>query len=205
MALVIPSGFAHCSVQISNSGDPDPWYVTWGVAVVEDPDVAKIGYRQAHSLEETFGAEMPTSCRITGCNVKLGTGVDTDPITQFVSYPGTVSAGGPKLPQNCALLVDKYTESGGKANRGRFFLPGVVNEAGCSDVGVIDGADVLNFQTLASALLVRLNDLAPSDPQDGDFTPMVILHNADSPETVPTLVTRLSVQNRISTQRRRLR
>jgi hypothetical protein len=105
----------------------------------------------------------------------------------------------PKLPQNCALLVKKQTALGGRQNRGRFFLPGMLTEEGVNNVGVIAAGDRQSYQNKASSMLTSLA-VGPL------IAPMVILHN-DTPTPVPdpTPVTSLYVDNVISTQRRRLR
>jgi hypothetical protein len=96
---------------------------------------------------------------------------------------------------NTAFLVRKITDDGGRAGRGRFYLPGVPSSQ-VDDGGQLDTTWAANLQ---SALDDFHTAMAASD-----MTP-VVLHGAGSPITTPSPVTSLQLDPRVATQRRRLR
>lgn len=203
MTLVIPTGFAEASVEIRNEGDPQPWYITCGIGVGDaEGDWDTVARNVAGAWASNFGDSLHTSSTITG--VRLTIGQDgPDNLTVFVSTDYQGNSTEAKLPQNCALLVDKGSAFGGRKNRGRFFIPNVLTESQVSNVGVIDSGVVTSFQEQADALLhdFTVGVIGGTFPQQA--VPMFILHNSATPD--PTPVNKLSVQNTISTQRRRLR
>jgi hypothetical protein len=145
---------------------------------------------------------MSTQVTMRGVHVTRGT--DGSPI---VSVRPTSQAGNRNaqfLPQNCCLLVDKSTNSGGRRSRGRFFVPAITQEDSVSDVGQISGSLVTELQ---AAMDVFFDALAtPLAGMAAGPIPMFLLHsNGISSVPPPTLVTKLTVQSVISTQRRRLR
>lgn len=91
-----------------------------------------------------------------------------------------------------ALLINKSSALGGRANRGRMFIPGVI-EADVAQGGQVSGTAQAAFQTQWTNFL---NGLA------ADSIPMVILH---STSLTPTPVTALQVVTLLGRQGRRLR
>lgn len=75
---------------------------------------------------------------------------DVDTVTEHVSTAGPQAGGGSAsaLPSNCALIVAKQTAVGGRANRGRFFLPGL------PEAGVTEGGNVTSPGTWSEAFEV---------------------------------------------------
>jgi hypothetical protein len=201
MTLIIPPGFADIAIEIRNSGDPDPWYITFGIDISENDDPVVIGGQMQESFVPIMQM-MAANSRNTGIKVTVGQD-GADPVRYFRAVDGSEGGGssGPaKLPQNCAALVRKNTALGGRKGRGRFFLPNVLDEAEVSEVGVLSSALVAVVQGKVTDMFgVLLNGDPPY--------PMVLLHNGieggDAPD--PTPVTSLSVSNILSTQRRRLR
>lgn len=202
MTLVIPPGFAQAALQFRHTSDPDPWYITYGFdgsgLISDPPEVgAIIGSYWADFIDDLVSSD------VTCTGVKLTIGQDAaDNLVVFV--PLNIAGGSPsaRLPQNCALLVDKSTQLGGRKGRGRFFIPGVLAESEVSSVGVIDSTYLAGIQIACNQVLNAHNDGINPDPP----VPMVLLHNADGADTpVPTPITLLTAQQLISTQRRRLR
>lgn len=203
MAVQIPAGFGHAAVEIRNSGDPDPWYFTFGVLLDQYEENYEAAAEFIYDAAVTFiGGDLSNTAALTGVKLTVGMGVADNLIVTY-SETTTGSSSGQKLPSNCALLVDKNTGIGGRKNRGRFFLPGILNENQVDMNGVIQPGVVGAFQTAANTFLDTLNTttVPPADPN----TPMTILHNAGGVVPTPTPVNSLSVQGIISTQRRRLR
>lgn len=201
MALVIPAGFAQAALQFRNSGDPDPWYVTFGIDTSDAAgDYETVADICIGSWSSSFLGSMTTTTAITGCQLRVGQD-GGDPLTLFfaTSLPGGSSAN--KLPQNCALLVSKVTTRSGRTGKGRMFIPNVLTEGAVDNVGVIATEELGTLQGNADDMLDTL-----ADPPAGPAIPMVLLHNGFAPGgTTPTEVASLSVDAVISTQRRRLR
>lgn len=202
MTLVIPPGFAEVALQLRHTSDPDPWYITHGV----DSHTFGGDYDAVGQLVVTYWGDFITdllSNDVTLTGVKLTIGQDAGD-NLIVFFPANVQGTSPsaRLPQNCALLIDKGTLLGGRKGRGRFFVPGLLAESNVNSVGVIDGTYLAGIQDACDTVLSNFNDgLDPLEP-----LPMVLLHNDYGSLTPnPTAITRLTAQNLISTQRRRLR
>jgi hypothetical protein len=105
----------------------------------------------------------------------------------------TGEASGNNLPPNTAWPVVKLSAFGGRANRGRWFLPGA-NADQVDSAGTITSGPVTDMN---SALGDYMGDLATAD-----FVP-VILHS-DS-ELTPTVVLAMFSGNKVYTRGSRLR
>lgn len=114
------------------------------------------------------------------------------------SYTGTYSLTGTRSgdcpPPNVAVLVKKIGAERGRANRGRNYWPGFVHTGDLDELGNISAG---RFGSLTNAF----NDFGAAIATDG-ATP-VILHN--DPDLPPTAVIGGSVEQKVATQRRRLR
>lgn len=202
MPLVIPPGFAQCSIEIQNSGDPQPWYVTHGIDVSEmGGDFLAAGVHVIESFATGWLSFLRTTSRVTGVFLTIGSdgGNYTLYVTPTAPVVGTSTA--EKLPQNCAYLVQKVTARPGRSGKGRCFLPGVAPESAVDDVGVIAPASLVSFQSACDDWLDAL-----ANATGADKTPMVLLHNSGIPGgSTPSPVIALRADSRIATQRRRLR
>lgn len=107
----------------------------------------------------------------------------------------TGQAGGGADSPNTALLVRKNTAFGGRAGRGRFYIPGVPQSYINGD-GTLLSTPRANCQTALDAFESELNTR---------LLPPVLLHAAGSPINSPTPITSFTVDGRVATQRRRLR
>lgn len=202
MPLSIPPGFAQCSIELQNSGDPEPWYVTHGIDVSDaGGDFTGAGRQVMEAFFAGWGTYLRPATRITSVYMTIGSdgGNYTINVTPTTPLVGTSAA--EKLPQNCAVLVQKQTLRPGRAGKGRCFLPGIVAENSVDEVGVISGGALPGLQTAADAWMEVLTDLG------SPFSlPMVLLHNQGIPGgSTPSPVEALRVDTRIATQRRRLR
>lgn len=200
MALVIPEGFAEASVQLRNAGDPEPWYVTFGLRLLDYPDTpVEAADRAGGIFADTWLSQMNEATTLVGVNLKVGT-PSGETISVFAPRGDTGVGSSAKLPQNCALLVRKQTSRGGRSGKGRMYIPNVLPESSVDNVGVIDPATVTAFQDVADSFRLQL----AGELSDG--TPLVLLHNiAVGVDPVPTPVDFLVVDSLIATQRRRLR
>jgi hypothetical protein len=118
----------------------------------------------------------------------------TGPITFEVgtAVAGTGASG--TLPNNCAVLCRKFTASGGRRNRGRFYLPpAYFLETEVNQVGTLDPAVVTEYQGYVDSLLAQLG-LQDCSPR--------LLHS-DGGNATP--ITNIIVQPKLATQRKRMR
>jgi hypothetical protein len=202
MTLVIPLGFAECAAELRGAGDPQPWFVTFGVDLGEGTETDEDKIDQVSTLfGTTIMGVVDNTVRFKGIHARVGTGTtDTAAIVTSADVPG--AGGFPSLPQNCAALIDKFTGAPGRTGRGRFFMPMVLAESQVDNVGVITGTVVTQITTAFQHFrdLLAVNDGFP-------IAPMVLLHNAGSvlPTPAPFPVLSCQCQSTISTQRRRLR
>lgn len=204
MTLIVPPGFTQVALEFRHDLDPEPWYTTFGIDSSEaGGDVNAIGTKMMLNFSVAWDTLMSDSVQITGCALTVGQD-GPDPVRAYVAATTDLRGNNDdeKLPQNCALLIRKNTALGGRRNRGRCFLPGLLNELNVSAVGLIDSGAVGEYSTAANSWLSNLGQaLTPAGA-----CPMVLLHSeGESAVPEPTVVTSLSVDNVISTQRRRLR
>jgi hypothetical protein len=110
----------------------------------------------------------------------------------LVAHPGTATL--PPCPSNTSLLIKKQTTLGGRKGRGRMFVPPFgVQEVEVDASGFI-GSTILGInQGYWSSFLTDLgsDDLDP------------YLFHSDA--TAPSLITGLSIESQVATQRRRMR
>lgn len=203
MSVVIPPGYASAAVEMRADGDPGPWYITFGVDLSEaGGDHDAVIDTISDAWNNTFAKQLTNTAATTAYILTVGQdGPDNLIIRRDVNVRSESDTG--KLPQNCALLVSKNTELGGRKNRGRFFLPGVLNENAVNNIGVIEPGTVTVYQGYATQFK---DTLLQGGVTSQVACPMVILHNAGVGATPPpTPVISLTVSSVIATQRRRLR
>lgn len=192
--MVIPSGFAQCNWQFGGLGLPTGGECTMGF------DLGSYAGTPADLAEVLFNAWATTVITVQSPDIELRSTLvkyGPDATGPSAIYTDTAVGGnsGQSSPPQSTLLAQKVTEMGGRAGRGRLFIPGVV-DAGILAGGSLNPDTVTVFQT-------ELNDLYALLTA-GDFTP-VLLHSVGSPITTPTPITSLQVQSQSASQRRRNR
>jgi hypothetical protein len=195
MSARIPPNFAEVWTQFNVTGDNENMYVALGVDLAvgvaanqTDTDVL---------LAAALGALRP----MVSSDYTLGPGHviwgqdGGDIRIDGTASPaaGTSSAGG--AAPNCAVLVRKLTAAGGRRGRGRMYVPGPP-DGSVNPNGDLSTAYKTTCTTQVNALLSNMVALVQVDA-------CVLFHDT-SPFT-PTTITSLEVQNKIATQRRRLR
>jgi hypothetical protein len=180
---------------MSLDGDPDPYIVTHAWRL--EPG-AGASQGLADAIVDAFISNMddgvPLAGRFLGGTVRFGAapfGPTFEVSRNVQGLAGTVGM----APPNCAKLVQKRTGLGGRANRGRLFLPFVV-EVNVNDQGDMTSAYANAEQNRVTNWVVATNSL-------GDIASAVVLHN--NPAIAPTDVISHVLQVRVATQRRRLR
>lgn len=196
MGVIIPDGYGQMNMRWSVAGDPEFMYCTLGVfdTAPGDPPSAVAG---------RMGTAWDACTLTTAANMSTGWSAGTliatvqTPTGPLTFETGTAVAGtavATTLPNNCAVLVRKFTNLGGRRNRGRMYLPpAYLPEANVNQVGTIDPAVVTTIQGHMASLEAQLVavDLA-----------MVVLHSNGG---TPAFITQLTVQPKLATQRTRMR
>lgn len=192
--MPIPSGYAQITHGFSGTGMPTGGAVTLGVDIsgYGDPpgDLADIAagawntemmpfLSDQISLASTLVKYGPDATGPSGTSSIGGTGGDTSDS----GYPGA-----------CAL-IQKQTAAGGRAGRGRMYVPGIP-EAAIGPDGVLDSGK-------AAQLLAGFGDYLLTLTTAGVVP--VVLHGVGSPLSTPSVITNFNVSSQVATQRRRNR
>lgn len=190
---VIPSGFAQVNLKFTGTNTPTGAEVTFGVNYLDGLTPLQVAEAVDGAVgDSSIMSPCASQTALTTISVKFGPNATGPSVDLTTSHTG---ANGDSETPNVTWLIKKSTALGGRAGRGRMYWPGVVEEETGVD-GVIIPSDVTAFQTAADLFF---DELAAND------VPMVLLHGEGSPISEPTLVTALTVDPRVATQRRRLR
>lgn len=194
--MEIPVGFAQVNMRFAGPPIPLGAEITFGVALLTGfgptpTDVAndvKTAY-DGSDLESVIGS----GADLQSILVKFGPN-DIGPSAE-VSAVIASDGGTPCDSPATSVLVHKNTSFGGRAGRGRLFLPNPP-DAGIGTGGALDPTFVGQVNTRLEAFRVALV---------GQNIDMMLLHNAGSPLTDPSPVTSLTCDSQVATQRRRNR
>ena len=193
MAL-IPDGYAQANLRFTDLSSPNGAEITLGIQLglpgAGPADVAGI---VAEAWGDTIRTVMPATVELGSVLVKFGPNL-TGPSAEL-SAGTNGSGGGASGPPNVAILVHKNTALGGRAGRGRFYHPGA-QESEVDPSGNLTPAFVAGMQTQCNTFFSDLDTAGLA---------LVLLHSDGSPITAPTVLTGLTVDARVATQRRRLR
>jgi hypothetical protein len=188
--MIIPLGFAHVVHLFSGGGLPRGAATTHGVSFVGQAVLADKAEGIADAFEDTIRLYLASEVTYLGCRVKAGPNDVGPEYTAARARPGALANA--MTPPNTAWLLKKKSALGGRQNRGRMYVPGIVEDATIHN-GKITASSLTQMQTAADNYMAAL---ASND------SPMVILHTASSD---PTTVVSLDVDPTVATQRRRLR
>ncbi len=201
MPLVIPPGYAHVIHSYSLVGDNERMAYTYGVeleAATGPTGLANVA-EVLHKLTVLKLWDLPSNqYALEATEVRTG-GTTADPAALGLYVFRNVGTGtNAHLPQNSSTLIHKRSTLGGRRNRGRLnFIP--PSEGAVANNGAIDPASIAGFQSRFSAWLQEMRATAV-------VVDMVILHSTGiSVPPNPSVVTSLTVDPVISTQRKRLR
>ena len=196
--MLIPVNWANWVCTYSFSDDPEPMITTMGV------NVSTWGGDYVDGLE--WLQQLWEACLVGSMSEEVQIGPGTlavgqdggDPIT-FES-PEFLPGGESSFPlwPNSAVLVKKGTASGGRRNRGRLYVPGLAIRSLITPGGTIDSAFLADFQTNLDTFLDTVNDGTLFNP-----TNLGVLHS--EPPSAPAVITSLTADAKLATQRRRLR
>jgi hypothetical protein len=193
--MIIPPGYAGISVPLNHVGIARTAYLTFGVKNnAGGTSAASVANPVFNALTQTLSLASILDSEVTIGPVKAAIGQDGSPPLSGEganTQAGALSTG--TLPSNCAVLVKKSTALGGRAGRGRIFIPWAIGESFVDEGGIITAGNVTTMQTAMSNML---SGLATNN------VPMVILHAVST--GLPPLVVSLTVDRLLATQRRRL-
>lgn len=199
MTLVTPLNYARVIHSMAYAGDSEPMAITYGIETNSGADVAAVA-TSMHTAFSPVMAGFPTVVSLASTTVYLQSSAPpADPVIGVAV--GTVAGTDARavVPQNTAYLVHKRSAVAGRAGRGRLYLPGVA-EAAVNAVGQVDPGQVSGYQALLTTWLAAIASALASDG-------MVVLHDSDGAYSAasPYPVTSLVMDNRVATQRQRLR
>lgn len=195
MAYIIPPGFSLVAFRHSITGDPEEMVCLLGLADgtadpldLDDVNGAFTGWKNA------LDTSLTSSVTFVGATFYIGQDGGDTIVVESTAASGPGLGSGTSLPPNCAYLCKKQSASSGRANRGRFFLPGL-NEGNVSPAGVLDPSQLTQINTDLAAMKSNIETVGFQH---------VILHSTGS-TLAPTPITSFSADSKIATQRRRLR
>jgi hypothetical protein len=192
----IPAGFLQVQLDLFTGVSTRKSNTAIGYAHTSTPaqSTSELALQTVWSL---LRPQMSTAVACTGGRVTWGT--FSGPLTFEVGIgavpPNGLLTGSVSSPQ-VSFLVKKATALSGRANRGRMYIPGVI-ETDVDDQGKVLPARI----TAMNAVLLDIQDL--TDDTSGAITTSVLLHEAGVTPP-PTTITSLLLSNIVSTQKRRL-
>lgn len=191
---VIPVDYAQWNLRYEGLGVPLGAQITLGLEVLNSLTASE----NAELMWNLFVGESIIdfqSDQVTMVESKFKAGPSaTGPEGIYVSSATGGDTGDSDSPAT-AFLIHKNTNQGGRAGRGRWYLPGVAGSRVEPD-GAVSSVVVTDLTTALASF--RAACLAE------DLNP-VVLHGPDSPLTLPTSITSFTVDAKVATQRRRLR
>lgn len=197
MSRIIPPGFAECSIEHWLAGYLRPAVTTMGVKISgtegEDGNVAD-AFHNAFAL--AFLDRIDANVTIRSAKAVIGQD-GGDPIVQESTASSTGTSTRDSTAPALALMLTKQTALGGRKHRGRMYFPWAVSDTGVAENGAVQESTLTNWRASCDTFMTWLN----VDPTDGLLDGAYILHS--SFETPPTLVTGMSPNPAIRTQRRR--
>lgn len=193
--MIIPADYGQLNIVFEGEAQPTGAEITFGlqpVSPVTTPIEAAM-LAAAEWLGSGIMSLLTEKTKVTAFRVKFGPNV-TGPSAEYgVAYVGSVAS--PTVPPNTAVLCTKLTAAGGRAGRGRFYLPGIQENAVAED-GTITSTFAGDIQAALETFRAGMDT--------GDCA-LVLLHGADSPITTPLSINDIAVSTKVATQRRRLR
>ena len=202
MAVVIPQDYAQATLNFRHDDASRDMSVVLGLSAV-GADAAEVFETVETAWFTELAPQTDSNVRLTSVAVRIGPSTGPFPglSVEFASLASGTDSG-TYLPPNVGLLVRKFSVFGGRANRGRNFWPSMLENTDIDELGVI-GPVALG--TLQTAFVAFFGLLASGNGGGTALCPAVILHDEDSPADDPVLVSAVSVDGQIATQRRRLR
>jgi hypothetical protein len=192
--MIIPVDYSQVNLKWAGNGLPLGAQTTFGIANDDDLPPSDIATKALAAWDDCGVMDnLSVQVSVTSCLVKNGPN-EIGPAAEVAATVAGTSGSEP-LPPNVSVLVAKNTPAGGRMGKGRLFLPGLP-EGSTPGGGVLAPTPLAEIQGKMNALLTNLRD---------SNIPMVLLHSKVGVFEIPLVITSLTVQSRMATQRRRLR
>lgn len=196
MGIILPTGGKQATLRWTLSGDPDEMVSTLGIdheGFMTPDELAHEVYIAATTAGSLcVAANMFNLYTFVGVTAHFQT-LGGLLVGEWVA-PVVGTGGGNPLPSNCAILVHKRTQLGGRRGRGRMYLPAFT--AGELDVNASGTIDTVDHAAIQAELGVFRTTLVAND------VPPMLYHSDGG---AGTEITNLVLDTRIGTQRRRMR
>lgn len=190
--MIIPDGYAQANFLFSGANAPTGAQVTLGFDVSSFVGTVALA---AQTIRDAWTTEvLPYQVdELSYQGVLLKYGPAETGASYFAAAAGAGGDTGAAGPPNCAYLAHKNTNFGGRRGSGRMYIPGT------TDAAILDNGTVETgkFGQIQGALNDFWNLL------DGSDLHPVLLHGTSAP--VPYPIIDFELDQRIATQRRRLR
>lgn len=199
MALVIPSGYALAAWQFTSANGTAPFVTTCGVSVPSSVPADLVDV--ANSLFTEYANELLPATHTQMTLERVSLQVDT--AGGLASYDSDLSSEGggdssAPMPYAAAIIMRKITAVGGRAGRGRMFLPGTASENVVDQNGIVDSVQRAALNTAMENLWDQHAVTIPtSNP--------VLLHDEASPVTAPSTITSFQCSTLVGWIRDRIR
>jgi len=202
MAVVIPQDYAQATLNFRHDDASRDSSVVLGLSAV-GATAAEVFETVETAWFTELAPQTDTNTRLASVGVRIGPSTGPFPGLS-VEFPSGAAGtdSGSYCPPNVGLLVRKFSVFGGRANRGRNYWPAMLETTDVDELGVIASLTVTALQT---AFTDFFGLLASGNGGGTALCPAVILHDEDSPADEPVLVSAVSVDGLVATQRRRLR
>lgn len=188
MPLLLPPGYANAAIHVAGPVGTPEFVTTIGFAMPLDfaPSV-EMANNVFRSFTEAFGAAFATGWNVNRVSAHYeeddaGASVDS------TLAPFSAGGGGNRQPVQMSIVLQKRCAAGGRARRGRMFLPGCIQTDMVDESGKLKPAHIADFQSKCNTFLAQLTTPSGADVADRASTPPVLLH---STSMEPTPITSL--------------
>jgi hypothetical protein len=193
------AGYASCSYKLNHAGMARNAFITFGVHPTGTNPVTIASALSTAFLP--FQTQFDSNVTMIETRVSYGVDGTADTVgvvgSAFVGSRSAVSG-----PPNLAVLLHKHTSRGGRRGAGRMFLPWFCNASDYDELGTLTGSFLTASNTAAAQWI---NNLSTGG------NPLVLLHRPSPPGTThptpegpPDVVSSMTTDGLVSTQRRRL-
>lgn len=189
------------------SGQDGDIITTIGFLLANGDDYTQVSNDNMH---DAYGDMIVTCCSaaLTFTTLVTQVGIGGGVVREWVTVGSRVgSIAGDSLPPNVALLVNKNTGLAGRRERGRFYLPGVP-ESVSGGTGIVASGHITTVNTALATYFGRF----AANPEAA-LSPAVLHRAIERPvrpayeldAVVGTTLVNLTANNKLATQRERLR
>jgi hypothetical protein len=187
---IIPPGFIEVAALYSGAGASHECQNTCGFSVTNPPDQT-MADAISNAIATEYKAQLHSSDTFHGVRILIGQ--DGEPtLLESVAGAGSGGRSGDLCPPQVQGLIVKRTAVTGRANRGRMFIPDML-ESQVFDTGGMNGTATGLLVGIAGAWMTDVSTVTNvGDP--------FVLHNSSAD---PTQITSMTAHAKVATLRRR--